>query len=483
METTRGKPTLMKGALGFWPMVGQTIAFTAPLSSVVTSLTVSADYAGAALPLAILIAVIGGMIWLNTPYQYSKKIASAGGFYTFTSKAVGPRYGIFDGLVYLFFEYAILANTTLFFAGVLLPDITKSYFGFTMPSLAWIPILIVFVLIFTIIPSLGIKPSVKYSLVGALLEISILVILGVTIIVLKGPANTTSVFIPNFSGGFGPFFEGVVVGTFLMTGASGAVYIGEETKTPRKTIKKAMLVSFALTGTVFFLVSYAFTIGWGPANMSTIGNHLVPGLILADRYLGLPFVTVMTVLLINSLFVAMVAPLNVLGRISYSFSRDGVMSRWFGKIEPKSRVPRNAILLMGLSSMVPSIIAGLILGPYTGFIVLITISSLSLYAGHILSNTALPFYFRKIREMKVLTHIVLPTISSIVLVFGIYYSVYPPTTEYLIAIVAMAIVLTVALVLLGIFASRHRGHMGHIGQKEAEYQKLPENTPEVRGGN
>lgn len=479
METTRGKPTLRKGALGFWPMVGQTIAFTAPLSSVVTSLTVSADYAGAALPLAILIAVISGMIWLNTPYQYSKKMASAGGFYTFTSKAVGPRYGIFDGLIYLFFEYAILANTTLFFAGVLLPDITKSYFGFTMPTLAWIPILIVFVLIFTIIPSLGIRPSVKYSLVGALLEISILIVLGVTIIVLKGPANTTSVFIPNFSSGFGPFFEGVVVGTFLMTGASGAVYIGEETKTPRKTIKKAMLVSFALTGGVFFLISYAFTIGWGPANMSTIGSHLVPGLILADRFIGLPFVTIMTILLINSLFVAMVAPLNVLGRISYSFSRDGVISRWMGRIDPKSRVPRNAIFLMGLSSMIPSIIAGILLGPYTGFIVLITVSSLSLYAGHILSNTALPFYFRKIKEMKVFTHIILPGISSVILVFGIYYSVYPPTTDYLIAIVAMAIIIVLTLIFLGIFASRHKGNMDHIGQKEAEYQKLPEKPLET----
>jgi hypothetical protein len=70
-----------------------------------------------------------------------------------------------------------------------------------------------------------------------------------------------------------------------------------------------------------------------------------------------------------------------------------------------------------------------------------------------------------------------------VLVFGIYYSVYPPTTDYLIAMVAMAIILGLTLVLLGIFASRHRGHMDHIGQKEAEYQRVPERNQEARGEN
>ncbi|HII82242.1 MAG TPA: APC family permease, partial [Ferroplasma sp.] len=83
------KPKLMKNALGFWAIVGQTIAFTAPLASVVTSLTGAALYARGALPLAILISVISGIIWVNTPYQYSSKVASSGGFYTFTKKALG----------------------------------------------------------------------------------------------------------------------------------------------------------------------------------------------------------------------------------------------------------------------------------------------------------------------------------------------------------------------------------------------------------
>jgi amino acid transporter len=437
----------MKNALGFWAIVGQTIAFTAPLASVVTSLTGAAFYAKSNLPLVILISVISGIIWVNTPYQYSAKMASSGGFYTFTSKAIGRKYGLFDGLIYLLFEYTILANTTLFFAGVLMPSIFSTYFGISLPKYLWIPILIVFVLLFTFLPYIGIKPSVKYSLIGALLEIGLLLVLGISIIIIAGPHNTGSVFIPHLSGGVAPLFEGIVLGTFLMTGASGAVYMGEEAKMPKKNIKNAMILSFIITGATFLLISYAFTIGWGPSKMGNFATKLVPGLILANEYIGFPFLIVMIVLLFNSIFVSMVSPLNVLGRMGYSFSKDQVFSRWFSRIHPKYKTPSNTILFMGLSSIVASVLAGLILGPFYGYLFLITIASLALFVGHIMSDFALPFYFRTIKEFKYVWHLILPAISLVILVFGIYYSIYPPLFPYIQATIAMLII----GVLLGIF--------------------------------
>ena len=475
------KTGLMRGSVGFWPLVGQTIAFTAPLASVVTSLTGAAFYAKGALPLAILIAVISGLIWVNTPYQYSSKIASAGGFYTFTRKAIGPKYGLFDGLIYLMFEYAILANTTLFFAGVLIPAIFSDFFGITVSKYLWIPILIIFVLIFTILPYIGIKPSVRYALVGALLEVAILTILSVAIIVISGPKNTSVVFLPKLSGGITPLFEGVVLGTFLMTGASGAVYIGEEAKVPRKNIKKAMAVSFIITGVLFLLTAYALTIGWGPTKMGTFASNLVPGLILSNKFLGLPFLITIIVVLFNSVFVSMVSPLNVLGRMSYSFSRDGVMPPWFVKIHPKYKTPSNAIAFMGITSIIASIIAGLILGPEDGFLFLITIASLALFAGHIMSDFALPFLFNKLNELKMSFHLVLPIISLIVLAFGVYFSVYPPIFPFFQASIATAILLVLIGVYVTYFAITHSESIGNIGMIEAPLPK--ETTKKVENEN
>ncbi len=461
-----GKSKLQKNALGFWAIVGQTIAFTAPLASVVTSLTGAALYAQGALPLAIIISVISGIIWVNTPFQYSSKIAAAGGFYRFTREAIGPKYGIFDGLVYLLFEYTILANTTLFFAGVLLPGILSAFFGITAPKFLWIPILIVFVLLFTMLPYFGIKPSVKYSLIGALLEVSILVIIGVSIIIITGPHNTTAVFSLKFSPGIAPLFEGVVLGTFLMTGASGAVYLGEEAKMPKKNIKKAMVVSFVISGLVFLLTAYAFTIGWGPTKMGSFATSLIPGLILANKYLGLPFLMVIIVLLFNSIFVSMVAPLNVLGRIGYSFSRDNVFASWFSKIHPKYKTPSNTILFMGITSIIASIIAGLIFGPLYGYLFLITVAGLALFAGHIMSDFALPFLFRRLNELKLMSHVIMPLISLIILALGIYYSVYPPAFPYMQASITTAVILLTILGFTYFISPRFHAHTEEIIQAE-----------------
>ncbi len=441
------KPKLMKNALGFWAIVGQTIAFTAPLASVVTSLTGAALYARGALPLAILISVISGIIWVNTPYQYSSKVASSGGFYTFTKKALGRTYGLFDGLIYLMFEYTILANTTLFFAGVLLPSILSTYMGISTPKYLWIPILIIFVLLFTALPYFGVKPSVRYALFGAFLEIGLLLVLGISIIILAGHHNTVSVFIPHLSGGIAPLFEGIVLGTFLMTGASGAVYMGEEAKMPKNNIKKAMIVSFIITGATFLMISYAFTIGWGVSKMGDFATKLVPGLILANEYLGFPFLIIMVILLFNSIFVSMVSPLNVLGRIGYSLSEDHALYGWFAKIHPKYKTPSNTILFMGLTSIIASVAAGLILGPFYGYIFLITLAGLALFAGHIMSDFALPFFFRAMKEFKFVWHLLLPAVSLFILLFGIYYSVYPPLFPYFQATILMGIL----LVLIGIY--------------------------------
>ena len=446
-KASTGKPKLRKNALGFWAIVGQTIAFTAPLASVVTSLTGAALYARGALPLAILISVISGIICVNTPYQYSSKLASSGGFYTFTKKALGRSYGLFDGLIYLMFEYTILANTTLFFAGVLLPSILSTYMGISAPKYLWIPILILFVLLFTALPYIGVKPSVRYALFGAFLEIGLLLVLGIAIIILAGHNNTVSVFITHLSGGIAPLFEGIVLGTFLMTGASGAVYMGEETKMPKDNIKKAMIVSFVITGATFLMISYAFTIGWGVSKMGDFATKLVPGLILANEYLGFPFLIVMVILLFNSIFVSMVSPLNVLGRIGYSLSEDHAIYGWFAKIHPKYKTPSNTILFMGLTSIIASVAAGLILGPFYGYIFLITAAGLALFAGHIMSDFALPFFFRAIKEFKFVWHLLLPAVSLFILLFGIYYSVYPPLFPYFQATILMGIL----LVLIGIY--------------------------------
>lgn len=74
---------LEKGAVGFRELLGQSIALIAPLGAVAATLTGEAQFALGSLPLSYLIGIFGVLFWINVPYQFSRKIGSAGGFYDF----------------------------------------------------------------------------------------------------------------------------------------------------------------------------------------------------------------------------------------------------------------------------------------------------------------------------------------------------------------------------------------------------------------
>jgi amino acid transporter len=234
-------------------------------------------------------------------------------------------------------------------------------------------------------------------------------------------------------------FEGMILAIFSMSGSSGAVYIAEETKNPLKDVKKAVLISFLITGVVFVLTSYAMVIGWGINNMSTFAPSGVPGLILADKYIGPTFVAILLAFILNSFFAGSLAPLNSASRLLYALGRDNVAPTYVSKVHEKFKSPSNAILLLGLLSGIVSLITGLIMGPFYGFLFLINMSAISLFIGHMLGDVALPFFYKKIREFNVVYHLIAPIVSFIILIFGIYYSFYPPTYPINYSAIATAI--------------------------------------------
>ena len=64
---------------------------TAPLGSVVSTTTAAVVYAGAAVPLATIMAFLGSVLWIWILTRYSNKLASPGGYYSFSSGAYGSK--------------------------------------------------------------------------------------------------------------------------------------------------------------------------------------------------------------------------------------------------------------------------------------------------------------------------------------------------------------------------------------------------------
>ncbi len=471
MDHVADNKKLKKNAAGFYPLLGQSIAMISPLGAVAATMTGAAEFAVGSLPLAYIISIFGVLIWINTPYQFSKKINGAGGFYTFNSVGVSPKFGIIVGYMMWFSYFMVITNAILFTSGVFIPGTISYFLKINIGTYTWIPIMTLFLILITVIAYFGIKPSLAYSFTASAIEIILLVVTSVIIIVALGARNTYAPFTPGPAHGFAAVAVGMVLAIFSMSGSSAVVTLGEEAKQPRKNIKKALLISFIITGVVFVLTAYALTVGWGVSNMGTFFQSSVPGLIVADKYIGLPFTILLFAFIINSLFAGSLAPLNTSSRMIFSMSRDGLGPKIFSRVHSVHKTPYMAIIIIAAVSYLVSIAAGLLIGPLDGFLYLVTASSAALFIGHILSNFGLAFTFKKLKELKITLHVVIPSIATIVLAVAMYYSFVPPAYPVDYAIITAAVFIIATIIAVFLYGRKHADIIKKAGTSDMSVQE------------
>ncbi len=476
MEKNSESKTLKKNAAGFYPLLGQSIAMISPLGAVAATMTGAAEFAVGSLPLAYIISIFGVLIWINTPYQFSKKINGTGGFYTFNSIGANPKFGLIIGYMMWFSYFMVITNAILFTSGVFIPGTILYFFKFNIGTYTWIPIMTAFLILITVIAYLGIKPSLAYSFTASAIEIILLVVTSVVIIVALGAKNTYVPFTPGPAHGFAAVAVGMVLAIFSMSGSSAVVTLGEEAKQPRKNIKKALLISFIITGVVFVLTAYALTVGWGVSKMGTFFQSSVPGLIVADKYVGLPFTILLFAFIINSLFAGSLAPLNTSSRMVFSMSRDGLGPKIFSRVHPVHKTPYMAIVIIAAVSYFVSLAAGLLIGPLDGFLYLVTASSAALFIGHILSNFGLAVTFKKLKELKIILHVIIPSIATIILAVAMYYSFVPPAYPVDYAIITAGIFIIATIIAIYLYGRKHADTISKAGTSDMSVQE------EIYGG-
>src|SRR5256712_6620365 len=84
---------LKQDALGLLGATMQAITHIAPAIAALFFTQFIVSLAGVTAPLAYIIAVVIVLMLGNTLVQFSKHLPSAGGYYTYVSRALGPRFG------------------------------------------------------------------------------------------------------------------------------------------------------------------------------------------------------------------------------------------------------------------------------------------------------------------------------------------------------------------------------------------------------
>jgi amino acid transporter len=108
--------SLRQQSIGLPQVLFQSITHMAPGAAIAFSILFAVQFAGPALPLAALLALIACLLVASSIGQMAKEVPSAGGLYSYVTHGLGPVPGFWVGLVILCFQPLVAPLLFLIFA-------------------------------------------------------------------------------------------------------------------------------------------------------------------------------------------------------------------------------------------------------------------------------------------------------------------------------------------------------------------------------
>jgi amino acid transporter len=421
---------LERGVLNVPNGIALAAAAMAPVLAVVLNAPAAGPVAGAALPLSFLLAFVACLFVGNTVVQFSRRLPSAGSFYTFNSQGLGPAAGFFTGWLFSI-GYALLAPGLFSAFGAFVHDYVASTFDRDMPW--WIFSLAAMAIVFGLSVR-SIKASVNLDLALLGIEVVIFLVLAIVAIGHAGDGNTAKVFLPSSSPtGFSGVGLGVVFGILSFIGFDAAATLGEETRNPRRNIPLAVAGALGAVGVFYVFVMYALTAGYGlndPGKLDAFLDDANPFVTLGHNvtpWLNQPI----QLAAIAGIFSCFLAIHNTTVRVLFSMGRDHVLPSSIGMVHSRWFSPYRAIVAQTIFTIVIGLSAGAWLGPgatgaygFTG-----AIGTVAIVLVYLASNVALIRYFWNKAERRLVPHVVIPVLGVLALAYPLY-SVSKPGQAY-----------------------------------------------------
>lgn len=456
-SSTTPEPTKLRAnAIGLPGVLFQSITTMAPASAVSFSLGAAIPFAGGALPLAVLIAlIVCSLIALNIG-SLARHLPSAGGYFTYVSRGLGSPVGWLTGWLFSL-TYLLIVPLQLLVLGPVMDSAVNQYFHLSFGAAGWIVWAMVFAIIVFGLTYFGIKISADTSVVLGAIEIGIFVLLSIWLIVTAGNGNTAATFNPASSietglGGWQGILHGMIFAFLAFAGFESSAPLAEEALNPRRTVPRAILLAVISIGVFYVFCSYAGVVGWGFSKISTYPNDPNPWGTMANRVWGLfSFVAIFAIL--NSALANANAGVNAASRVLYAMGRIRTLPAPLAHINARFRTPDLAIIFTMLVGVVFTLWPGIVYGPSVAFGLLGTIITILILLVYMAVCLSVPFFYRRERreEFSIPRHVILPAVPFVVLIFPIIAQFVPaPSPPYNLAgpICAAWLVLGVIIVIV-----------------------------------
>jgi amino acid transporter len=415
-------------SIGLPQVLFQSITHMAPGAAIAFSIYVSIQFAGPALPLSVLLALVGCVCVATSIGQLAKEMPSAGGLYSYVARALGPQAGFLVGWCYLLFQPLVAPLLFLIFAWTTRDTVAASHHGlhwhYTGQWWIWVVLAagIVFFLTYR-----DVRLSTQAGVILGIFEITVFVALALWMILSNPGRLTLQTFNPSnaAAGTYNGIFKGMVFAVLAFIGFESAAPLGEEARNPRWTVPRAVVLSCVGIGLFYVFCSYAWVIGTGFGNFTTVaGSAANPWRDLAITFWGAGWVFIFAAI-VNSALANSNAGVNAASRVIFSLGRQGILPRVFARTHPVHKTPHIAIIAQTILGLAVALLLGWKYPLITAFSIIATAVTIVVIAVYIIVCMATIVYFARRPERSPWTHWLVPILGAAVFIPPLYYQYFP----------------------------------------------------------
>ena len=322
-----GTNALSRDRLGVGSLVFFTVSASAPMTVLAGGVVATFAVSGViGVPLAFPILAIVLALFAVGYGAMSRHVVNAGVFYAYISKGLGGAWGVAASFVALISYNAIQIGLYGLF-GAATGGFIDAKTGLNWYWWAWGFIAMAVVAILGLL-----KVDLNARLLAVLLVAEVVAVILFDVGALAHPAGGSVSF-----AGFNPsnLFKAGATGVVFafsvaaFTGFESAGDYSEEAKNPRRTVAIALAATVAITGVLYTVSAWALGVGYGADKVVSTAqdpNSGMPFGLMASNYNN-TIADIANVLLLTSVFAALLSFHNTVGRYLFAAGRERVLPR------------------------------------------------------------------------------------------------------------------------------------------------------------
>lgn len=347
----------LSGTLGAGSIVFMVVAAAAPLTVIAGAVPLGIGAGnGAAFPAMFVLCAVVLLFFAVGFCAMSPHVPDAGAFFTYIRHGLGRPLGL--GAAFLALAtYAAVQAAVYGYVGAAIDELVTGFGGPSLPWWVWTGILMALVAV------LGYRHiELSSRVLGVLLcaEIAIVLVLDAVVTVRGGAQGLSTAFLSPGQITSGAVGIAVMFAVASFIGFEATAVFRDEARDPQRTIPRATYLALAIVGIFYAISTWAVVSAWGD-DAAVAEASANPGTMLlttVQTWLGPVAGHVVSVLLVTSIFAAILSFHNVAARYWYALGGHRAMPARLAATHPRHGSPHAASLAQtGLSFVIIAVCA------------------------------------------------------------------------------------------------------------------------------